>query len=105
VSGAVIVQTTTASETDADAIASALVSEGLAACVQITAIRSRYVWQGEVRRDDEELLLVKTRADLWERVRARIRELHSYDTPEIVAVPLSEADPAYLAWIAEVTRA
>ena len=92
--GAIIVQTTTASEAEADAIAEALLSEGLAACVQIMPIRSRYLWERELRRDDEELLLVKTRADLWDRVRARIRELHSYDTPEIVAVPVSDADPA-----------
>jgi len=103
VTDAIIVQTTTASETEADAIAGALLAEGLAACVQIMPIRSRYVWDGEVRRDDEELLLVKTRADLWDRVAARIRELHSYDTPEIIAVPVSQADPAYLAWIGEVT--
>lgn len=100
---AIIVQTTTASETEADAIAEALLAEGLAACVQIMPIRSRYMWEGEVRRDVEELLLVKTRADLWDRVAARIRELHSYDTPEIVALPLTEADPRYLAWIGEVT--
>jgi len=104
VTSAIIVQTTTASETEADAIADALLAEGLAACVQIMPIRSRYLWQGEVRRDVEELLLVKTRADLWDRVSARIRELHSYDTPEIMAVPLSDADPAYLAWMGEVTR-
>ena len=104
VTDAIIVQTTTASETEADAIADALLAEGLAACVQIMPIRSRYLWQGEVRRDVEELLLVKTRADLWDRVSARIRELHSYDTPEIMAVPVSQADPAYLAWMGEVTR-
>lgn len=91
---AIIVQTTTASETEADAIAEALLAEGLAACVQILPIRSRYLWEGEVRRDVEELLLVKTRAELWDRVCARIRELHSYDTPEIVAVPVSQGDPA-----------
>ncbi|WP_334162045.1 divalent-cation tolerance protein CutA [Phenylobacterium sp.] len=100
---AIMVQTTTASETEADAIAEALLAEGLAACVQIMPIRSRYLWEGEVRRDDEELLLVKTRADLWEKVRARIRELHSYDTPEIVALAITDADPAYLAWMGEVT--
>ncbi|HVI32776.1 divalent-cation tolerance protein CutA [Phenylobacterium sp.] len=103
VASAILIQTTTASETEADAIAEALLSERLAACVQVMPIRSRYLWEGEVRRDVEELLLVKTRADLWDKVAARIRELHSYDTPEIVALPVVAADPAYLAWIGEVT--
>ncbi|WP_374472335.1 divalent-cation tolerance protein CutA [Phenylobacterium sp.] len=100
---AIVVQTTTASKTEADAIASALLAEGLAACVQISAIRSRYIWQGEVRRDDEELLLIKTSADLWERVRARIRELHSYDLPEILAAPVTAVDADYAAWLTTVT--
>jgi uncharacterized protein involved in tolerance to divalent cations len=100
---AIIVQTTVASETEADAIAQALLAEGLAACVQIAAIRSRYVWQGEVRRDEEELLVIKTRADLWEPLRARIRALHSYDVPEILATPATHVDPDYLAWLEGVT--
>jgi uncharacterized protein involved in tolerance to divalent cations len=101
--GFVTVLTTTASEAEAETIADALLQDGLAACVQIAGIRSRYVWQGAVQREPEQLLLIKTRAELFEPVRARIRTLHSYDTPEIVALPIGAGDGDYLAWIAEVT--
>ena len=103
-SGYVTVLTTTASEAEAEAIAEALLAEELAACVQITAIRSRYVWKGEVRREAEQLLLIKTRAVLFEIVRAKIRSLHSYETPEIVALPIVAGDADYLSWMAGVTR-
>jgi periplasmic divalent cation tolerance protein len=72
--------------------------------VQIVAIRSRYVWKGEVARDAEQLVLVKTRDELFEPVRARIRTLHSYETPEIVALPISAGDVDYLGWLGEATR-
>ena len=103
--GYVTVLTTTADEAQAEAIAEALLADGLAACVQLTAICSRYVWNGQVQREPEQLLLIKTRADLFEPVRAKIRTLHSYDTPEIVALPVSAGDVDYLSWIASVTRA
>jgi uncharacterized protein involved in tolerance to divalent cations len=103
-SGYVTVLTTTASEAEAEAIAEALLAEQLAACVQITTIRSRYVWKGEVQREAEQLLLIKTREALFEPVRARIRTLHSYETPEIVALPITAADADYQTWMAGVTR-
>lgn len=99
----VTVLTTTASGAEAEAIAEALLADGLAACVQILAISSRYVWQGEIRREPEQLLLIKTREPLFEMVRARIRTLHSYDTPEIVALPIAAGDADYLAWLASAT--
>jgi periplasmic divalent cation tolerance protein len=102
--GFVTVLTTTATEDEAETIAEALLAEALAACVQIMAIRSRYVWKGEVAREAEQLLLIKTREDLFEPVRARIRTLHSYDTPEIVALPISAGDVDYLGWLGETTR-
>jgi periplasmic divalent cation tolerance protein len=101
----VTVLTTTASEAEAESIAEALLAEDLVACVQIMAIRSRYVWKGEVQRAPEQLLLIKTRSVLFEIVRAKIRSLHSYETPEIVALPIVEADADYLSWMAEATRA
>lgn len=100
----IVVQTTTATAEQAEALADALLAEGLAACVQITPIRSRYLWKGEVQREDEQLLTIKTREGLFETVRAHIRELHDYETPEIVALPVAAADADYLAWIDEVTR-
>jgi uncharacterized protein involved in tolerance to divalent cations len=101
--GFVTVLTTTASEAEAETIADALLQDGLAACIQITEIRSRYVWQGAVQREPEQLLLIKTRAELFEPVRTRIRTLHSYDTPEIVALPIAAGDGDYLAWLGAVT--
>jgi periplasmic divalent cation tolerance protein len=101
--GAIVVQTTTASPEDAERLAEALLAERLAACVQIAPIRSRYAWKGEIQRDDEQLLLIKTRAELFEAVRARIRDLHAYKTPEVIAVPVVDGDADYLAWLAEVT--
>lgn len=103
-SGYVTVFTTTASEDEAEAIAEALLSDELAACVQIMPIRSRYVWNGALQREAEQLLLIKTRAALFELVRGKIRTLHSYDTPEIVALPITAADADYLTWMAGVTR-
>jgi uncharacterized protein involved in tolerance to divalent cations len=101
----ITILTTTASPDEADRIADALVAEGLAACVQIAAIRSRYIWKGQVERADEQLLLIKTRETLFEPVRARIRELHSYETPEIVALPIAAGDGEYLAWLAQAAQA
>src|ERR1700756_5480641 len=103
-SGYVTVHTTTASEAEAESIAEALLADELGACVQILAVRSRYVWKGEVQRECEQLLLIKTRAVLFEIVRAKIRAMHSYETPEIVAVPIVAADADYLSWMAGVTR-
>jgi len=99
----VTVLTTVASPHEAERLAETLLAERLAACVQIAAIRSRYVWKGEVQREDEQLLLIKTRGGLFEAVRARIRELHAYETPEVIALPMVAGDADYLAWIAEAT--
>ena len=102
--GYVTVLTTTADEAEAEAIADALLADELVACVQIMPIRSRYLWRGQVQREPEQLLLIKTRAELFEIVRAKIRTLHSYDTPEIVALPIAAGDADYLAWIGGATR-
>jgi len=97
--GFVTVLTTTAAADEAEVIAEALLADGLAACVQITEIRSRYVWNGQIQREPEQLLLIKTRAELFEVVRGKIRAMHSYDTPEIVALPITAGDADYLAWL------
>lgn len=89
---------------DAERLAEALVGERLAACAQIAAVRSRYVWKGELQREDEQLITLKTRAALFEPLRTRLRELHPYETPEIIALPVVAADPDYLAWLLEGTR-
>jgi periplasmic divalent cation tolerance protein len=84
---------------EARTIAAALVEERLAACVQLLPIESLYVWEGKVVDDAEILLLVKTRVDAFERVRARVRELHSYEVPEIVMLDVAAGDQPYLDWI------
>jgi periplasmic divalent cation tolerance protein len=85
---------------EANRIAEALIQDRLAACVNILgAIRSVYRWQGVVERADEIAMIAKSRADLFEALAARIRALHSYDIPAIVAWPIIAGDAAYLDWI------
>ncbi len=81
-------------------LAEALVEEGLAACVNLLpGLTSIYRWEGKLHKDGEALLLIKTRADRFGQLAARIRQLHPYELPEIVAVPLNEGLPEYLDWI------
>jgi len=103
--GFLTVLTTTATDDEAEAIAEALLADDLAACVQIVPIRSRYLWQGQVKREPEQLLLIKTRAELFEILRGRIRAMHSYHTPDIIALPIAAGDADYLAWLGGVTAA
>lgn len=89
---------------EANRIADALVGERLAACVNILgSVRSVYRWQGQVERADEVALIAKTTADLFDRLAARVRALHSYETPAIVAWPIVAGDAAYLDWIGAET--
>jgi periplasmic divalent cation tolerance protein len=99
-SGYAVVLSTVGSEVEASLIARALVERRLAACVNVVAgVSSTYRWQGVVRTDPEWLLVVKTRRDRFEEVRAAIRELHSYELPEVVLLDIGVGDRAYLAWI------
>lgn len=89
----------------ADRIATALVDGRLAACVQqLPAITSTYVWQGKTERAEEILLLAKTTGDRFDAVCAAILDLHPYDTPEILAVPVDQALPAYRTWVQETVQ-
>ncbi|WP_231137316.1 divalent-cation tolerance protein CutA [Chromobacterium paludis] len=86
----------------AERIAETLVSERLAACVNILApCRSVYRWQGAVERADEVPLLIKTRRDAYAKLEARLLALHPYEVPEIVAWPLAQGLPAYLTWVSQ----
>ncbi len=83
-------------------IASQLVREQLAGCVQLVGpILSVYRWQGQVESGEEWLLLMKTDAATWPTLRDRVAALHPYDVPEILGVPISEGHPPYLRWLAE----
>ncbi len=97
---AVIVLCTCGNQEEASRIAEALVEERLAACVSIMPrVQSIYRWQGSVERAEELLLLVKTNGQRFPAVRDRIVELHSYDTPEIVALPIADGAEKYLSWL------
>lgn len=97
-----MVFTTTGSKAEAEKIASALVERLHAACVNVVGpIASTYRWQGKVERAEEFLLVIKTTADAVERVRSTIAELHSYELPEFVVLPIESGSEAYLEWIAQ----
>ncbi len=100
-SDARIVLTTAGSQEEATRIAHALVERRLAACVNIVPrIESVYRWQGKVESATEWLLLIKTQAGIFERVREAINELHSYDLPECVMLNITTGSQDYLDWIA-----
>jgi periplasmic divalent cation tolerance protein len=99
----VVVVLSTLPPADADRIAGVLVDERLAACVNLTPVRSVYRWQGAIQRDDEILAVVKTTAERAPALSARLRELHPYEVPEIVVLQVADGLPAYLAWVAAET--
>jgi periplasmic divalent cation tolerance protein len=95
-----IVHITTGSRQEAETIAHALVSERLSACCTVVpCVKSFYRWREEMRQDDEWLVLCKTSRGLFGALSARVAELHSYDVPEIIAVPVTDASASYLDWM------
>ena len=98
-----VLLTTTPSRDEAAKIAKLLIDEKLAACVQLLPIESFYVWEGKTQNEAEVLLLVKTRAALFESAIARIKAVHSYSVPEIVATVFSAGFQGYFHWIDDVT--
>ena len=96
-----IVLTTTATREDAGKIARALVERRLAACVNLVAIESVYRWKDEVESAEEWLLVIKTTAAAFAQVHAAIKELHIYELPECVVLPIENGSEEYLAWIGE----
>ena len=97
---AIVVFMTAANGEEAARLADMLVGAHLAACVQILPeMESVYRWQGKIERQSEILLIAKTTQGKFAELEREVRALHSYDTPEIVAVPISEASPAYLKWL------
>ena len=98
----IVVLVTVGSAEEGERLARALVEERLAACVnRLAPVRSTYRWQGKIEQSEEELLVIKSRRDLFERLQERVRELHSYATPEIVALPILAASESYLRWLGE----
>ena len=95
-----IVLTTCPDKACAERIAMALVEEGLAACVSILPpMRSIYRWEGKIETASEQLLIIKSVTARFPAIRDRLRALHPYELPEIIAVPIADGLPEYLAWL------
>lgn len=99
-----VVLVTTSTREEAGRIAEALVSERLAACVNIIGdIQSIYRWEGKVTRDTEALMIIKTTARRYDDLEHRVKELHSYSTPEIIGLGVEFGPEQYLNWLRDVT--
>jgi len=97
---AVLVYTTFPSVVEAEQAGRTLVERRLCACVNILpGMVSLYWWQGKIDRGDEVLMIIKTRAGLAEKVRAAVKQIHSYTTPALLVLPIEAVDPDYHAWI------
>jgi len=103
-SKALLVLTTCPDDAVADRIALALVENGLAACVnRVAPVSSIYRWRGSVERSSETMLLIKTTRERYAEVEQAIRQLHPYELPEIIALPVDIGHAGYLRWITEQT--
>ena len=101
----IVILSTCGSKTEAETIASRLVADHAAACVNIIEnISSVYEWQGKIETGAECLMIIKTRAALAQQVEATIKDLSSYDCPEIIELPIEHGSADYLNWIADVTK-
>ncbi|WP_373048294.1 divalent-cation tolerance protein CutA [Vulgatibacter sp.] len=102
---AIVVLVTVSTAEQAADLARALVEERLAACGNVVpGLRSIYRWQGEVQDEPEVLLLLKTTSALFERLRGRVVELHAYENPEVLALPVEAGQLPYLDWIRQETK-
>jgi len=95
---------TAPNEEEASKISRTIVEERLAACVNIIrSVRSIYRWQGSVEDESEVLMVVKTKRTLFDRLQKRVKELHSYEVPEIIGLPVVEGSKDYLDWLGQET--
>ncbi len=100
--GFIVVYVTVGSSDEGERLARALVEERLAACVnRVRPVQSIYRWQDRVEQSEEELLIIKTKRELFDRLKRRVQELHSYSVPEIIALPILEGSEGYLKWLEE----
>ncbi len=104
-SGYSIVTTTTNSQESAEIIITAVMEKKLAACVQVFPVVSHYVWKDKLQSDNEVLLQMKIKTADYDALAQAIRDVHPYDTPEIMRVEIAQGDPAYLKWIEAATSA
>jgi periplasmic divalent cation tolerance protein len=94
-----VILTTTGSQEEADQLSGLLVREKLAACVQHLPTKSTYTWEGQLVKESEWLLLIKTKSANFSKIEALILSHHSYETPEIIQLPVTAGYADYLAWI------
>ena len=99
-----LIITTTANKESAREIAKLLVEKHLAACVQMFPIESIYFWKDSVCEENEIVLFIKSRTAMFDDIKAAIREIHSYEVPEIVLLPITDGLPEYLKWIDDCVR-
>jgi periplasmic divalent cation tolerance protein len=105
VSGRLVALSTVATAEDAERLARALVERRLAACVNVVpGVVSHYRFEGELHRDAELLLVIKTRAEKLDALRAAFEELHPYDVPELVTLDITAGSPSYLEWLDQQTQ-
>ena len=96
----VIILTTASSNKEAEIIGSKLVENKLAACVNIIPnVKSIYRWKGKINKDSEYLLIIKTVKRVEKEVFENIRKLHSYDTPEMITIPITGGEKSYMNWL------
>ena len=101
----IIVLVTTANKAEAEKIAQALLKEKLIACANIVSpVTSFFHWSGKIDKAEECLVVMKSRLDLFAELAERVKVLHSYEVPEILAVPIVEGSKAYLGWMGEVLK-
>lgn len=96
-----IVLVTASSQMEATSIAETLIQAKLAACVSIMPIRSLYTWNGKIHNEEEWQLVIKTDLNRFTQLEAKIRSVHSYEVPEMIAVPIVQGSQPYLQWITE----
>ncbi len=94
-----VVLVTASSSEEAEAIATVLITEKLAACINLIPITSLYTWEGKLCKDQEYQLLIKTDLSKFSQLEIKIKEIHSYDLPEIIAIPIIKGSKSYLSWI------
>lgn len=100
--GDVLVVLVTCPQNEAESLATKLLEEELIACANIVpAVLSVYKWKGEVAKDHESLLVMKTMAHFYDRLEARVKELHSYEVPEVLALSVEKGSAAYIQWLQE----
>ena len=97
-----VVLVTVASQSEATAIATILIEEKLAACINVFHVQSIYQWEGNIQQESEFQLIIKTNLAKFTELSSRIQEIHSYEVPEIIALPIVSGSESYLGWLNSV---